>query len=374
MDLKNIFMKNNDFMNMDYMVPAVTRDRSGMIPRPATNNQFLKIIREIMRENVKTGTMWTITERGSITTTVEAETAISKTTCASPRVWLPEFANKMNVPREERAFLGRWAEEAMADVYTREQRHKVTELWKKAQANKGVMQSMEPVPTDMDHEHYAEKDNRTTQDATGQKEETPKKRNKDTEEEKLHGKDGNEENEVRDQPTPKRWLAGEGEEWTMDKVRSMSSMRMIVDETQQLGRMPSDLLPERLGGPLTHKVRRNTKSNTSLKVHLVKKDMMALCGCNTSKYDTPTEVEIEAMAADPLNEYMVPCLKCFKFFTWPTKQQICERNYEEDNKSSSDVDTQTDTEVSESSNDTASEAEAVTLRVEMPENSEEAQE
>jgi len=149
-----IFTENEDFKHMDFMVPAVTRDRTGFIPRPATNGQFLKVVREIMYESTPMDTEWSVTERNGATKLIKAWEAIKKTTNAAPRVWMPEWANKANIPREERAFLGRWAEEPMADVYTREQRNKVVELWKKAKAQKGLMTSMEAVPTDMDHEHY----------------------------------------------------------------------------------------------------------------------------------------------------------------------------------------------------------------------------
>ena len=47
MDTTKIFRENEDFKHMDFLVPAVARDRSGFIPRPTTNSQFLKVTREI---------------------------------------------------------------------------------------------------------------------------------------------------------------------------------------------------------------------------------------------------------------------------------------------------------------------------------------
>ena len=341
-----IFKENSDFMHMDFMVPAVTRDRTGFIPRPATNNQFLKVTREIMYENTNMEALWTVTERGGAKKEIKAWEAIKKTTNAAPRVWMPEWANKANIPRVERACLGRWADEPMADVYTREQRCKIVELWKKAKAQKGLMSSMEPVPTDLEHEHY-----------TGDCIETKAEVNTPT---KTPMKDGSPAGSKRQEETPQKWRMDEGTEWAELEMEEFKTLRQITDKVMEIGRMPADLLPPRLGGPLAYMARPKTKDTKPLKVHLITTEMKGIgCGTKADKYICPTNVEIDNLAACVPGTGMEICLRCFKYFTWTRGQATAGK--EQIEQEESDVDSDSDSSNSDTSNDTVSEQEALKI-------------
>ena len=351
-DTVAIFRENEDFRHMDFLIPAATRDRTGFIPRPATNSQYLKVIREIMYENTPMDKEWTITDRGTDKVMVRAWDAIKATTNAAPRVWMPEWANKANIPREERAFLGRWADEPMADVYTREQRGKVVELWSKAKIQKDLMRSMTPVPTDMSHEHYTEPTKMLT-DTKPKEESTPiKTPTKDIGTRELEGSP----------ETPGKWQIDEGSEWSSDKAESMKSVRQVTEEAMEIGRMPANMLPWHLGGPLEYMARPKAKDNKPLKVHLITRDMKGIgCGTKADKYITPTETEINNLAAGVPNTGLEICMRCFKYFTWHRGQVSGGQKQTEEVESQ--VDSDSDSSNSDTSNDTVSEQEALKVTI-----------
>ena len=45
------------------------------------------------------------------------------------RVFIPDCAFQMGIPRERRMYLGNWLTESTADVYVREKRNVVVEIW-----------------------------------------------------------------------------------------------------------------------------------------------------------------------------------------------------------------------------------------------------
>lgn len=60
-----------------------------------------------------------------------AKTAIDPLTWHSFRVFMPDCAFQLHIPRDQRQYLGNWLTESTADVYTREKRNVVVDIWNK---------------------------------------------------------------------------------------------------------------------------------------------------------------------------------------------------------------------------------------------------
>ena len=192
-------------------------------------DRFLTTIRSIMYENITEDTEWSITTKDSSTLKVKAWDAIKRTTASAPRVFAPEFANKAGIPQQERAYLGRWSEESMADVYTRDQRRAVLASWEKVEVEKHLMRSyevegkdIEAVPTELQDDHYT---------GTTEKEEkcTPVKPS-------VEDWDANEDEEMADDQTAIKW--------TSKTVEDIKSRKMLPSLVNHRGRLPANLLPE----------------------------------------------------------------------------------------------------------------------------------
>ena len=95
----------------DYMLPAPNKSRTQFRGEPATSQQILRWIRLIL------------TQKG-----IE-EDIVDAVTLGSLRVWMPDLAYQAGVARDRRRYLGRWAFDSTADVYTREHRAVVTDIW-----------------------------------------------------------------------------------------------------------------------------------------------------------------------------------------------------------------------------------------------------
>jgi len=101
------------FEDMDYLLPAPGKHRTTLLPRPATYPQALAWCRTLLSMNG---------------TTPQLVAAFS---LHSLRVWLPDLAYRLNLPRDLRRYLGRWAQENTADTYTRDHRTALTNIWNK---------------------------------------------------------------------------------------------------------------------------------------------------------------------------------------------------------------------------------------------------
>jgi len=351
LEVNKVFRKDKTFRKIDFMVPAVTKDKSGFIPRPMTNAQFLSTIRSVMYENTTEETKWSITTKDSNMQTIKAWDAIKRTTASAPRVFAPEFANKAGIPQQERAYLGRWSEETMADVYTRDQRRAVLAIWQKFKVEKHLMRSYEvkedvikAVPTELQDDHYT--------GATEKEEKcTPMKQPVDDWEENEN------ENGAEDQTT----LI-----WTGKTVEDITSMKVLPSLVNHRGKLPADLLPERLGGPLRYAIRRETRDNKVRKIHLVDQNQRSKCGLKTNNYDAPTAVEIESAILGAGNEFE-SCDRCFRFYTWGHDQTRAPNKGAKPQKKtqSSESEDDSDSSDSESSNDTESENEALKVSDEL---------
>ena len=88
-----------------YLLPTVSKDFAGLIPRPSTPERALRWLKDALLGLVK------------------------PLTWHSFRVFIPDCAFQMGIPRERRMYLGNWLTESTADVYVREKRNVVVEIW-----------------------------------------------------------------------------------------------------------------------------------------------------------------------------------------------------------------------------------------------------
>jgi len=110
--------RHDAFKDMDYLLPTITKDGLGFIPRPCAYERALTWLRDVL---ARLG--------------APAE-EVQKVTWHSFRLFIPDHAFQAMIPKEQRQFLGNWSSESMPDVYTREKRHVVCNIWKK------IVQSM----------------------------------------------------------------------------------------------------------------------------------------------------------------------------------------------------------------------------------------
>ena len=101
------------FEGMDYLLPTISKDFAGLIPRPSGGDRALRWLKDALRR------------RGV------AQEHVTPLTWHSFRVFIPDCAFQLGVPRSERQYLGNWMTESTADVYTREKRNVVTAIWTK---------------------------------------------------------------------------------------------------------------------------------------------------------------------------------------------------------------------------------------------------
>ena len=99
------------FQDMDYLLPTVSKDFAGLIPRPSTPERALRWLKDaILRRGV-------------------TPSLVKPLSWHSFRVFIPDCAFQMGIPRERRMYLGNWLTESTADVYVREKRNVVVEIW-----------------------------------------------------------------------------------------------------------------------------------------------------------------------------------------------------------------------------------------------------
>lgn len=123
--------------DIDYMLPKVQKDLSSFIMEPAPNQHALTILQNVMaRHNLPAQD-------------------ITKISLHSFRVWLPDLAYQSDVPRDQRAYLGRWAVEQTADRYVRDHRHAVLSIWDTV-TKKPIIDSTEPLAVDKASEVWGE--------------------------------------------------------------------------------------------------------------------------------------------------------------------------------------------------------------------------
>ena len=101
------------FQNMDYLIPTLSKDFQGVIPRPSTSDRGLRWLKEaLVRQGVD-------------------QDLVTPLTWHSFRVFIPDCAYQLGIPRAQRQYLGNWQTESTADIYTREKRNVVVDIWSK---------------------------------------------------------------------------------------------------------------------------------------------------------------------------------------------------------------------------------------------------
>ncbi|CAE8612802.1 unnamed protein product [Polarella glacialis] len=131
-----LFAGNNNFSNLDYLLPMVTKDRTGFIPRPMANSTGLRWIRTVL------------TRLGA------PEAQVAKLTWPSFRVFFADWAFQAGITRDRRRYIGRWASEATADEYTREHRSVVCDIWNEVTPQTDKIRAGYAAPEDLNHKDY----------------------------------------------------------------------------------------------------------------------------------------------------------------------------------------------------------------------------
>ena len=99
------------FVNSDYLIPTLSKDGLGLIPRPSSPDRALRWLKAALGR------------RGLQSHQVD------KLSWHSFRVFIPDCAFQLRIPRDQRQYLGNWTTESTADIYTREKRNVVTRVW-----------------------------------------------------------------------------------------------------------------------------------------------------------------------------------------------------------------------------------------------------
>ncbi len=107
-------VKIGGFEWRDFLLPAPAEHRASLLPRPCTASQALKWSRAVYeRLGFESG-------------------RIKSLTLPSARVTAPDAAHRVGIKPEDRRWLGRWqapADQAMTDVYSRQQVKVVVGIW-----------------------------------------------------------------------------------------------------------------------------------------------------------------------------------------------------------------------------------------------------
>ena len=368
-----LFAEDEKFKDLDFIFPALTRDRIGFIPRPASNAQIMAIIRDELYKSVPHSTMWETTDGTGLSTLHSAHLAIKTVTMASWRVLIPEWASKADLPRELRRWLGRWREDSMADNYTRDHRGKIIEIMSLLQGKENLMGTSSEVPEDISDDHFVRPKHIPLGDDLGQQSgllgvpehcqspldgSPPKSARIDT----NTTTDGYEMVEA---PAFEEIMDAEiyEDNWFSTRSSLINSLKG--------SRFPASQLPEHLDGPMSLvRTKKGTGSQQVKKVHLaLTTRTTAGCGINASKLDIITELEtipLQATTTGHIKDFDPRlCARCFKFYYWdkqrdPSLLSDSWCNDIQDIKSDSSSDSMPSASGdSEDTNDSASEEEAL---------------
>ena len=126
------------FQDMDYLVPTLSKDFQGVIPRPGSSDRSLRWLKEaLIRQGV-------------------AQELVQPLSWHSFRVFIPDCAYQLEIPRTQRQYLGNWQTESTADIYTRKKRTVVVDIWGKVLSGLRDI-NLEPgkeVREDLSHEDW----------------------------------------------------------------------------------------------------------------------------------------------------------------------------------------------------------------------------
>lgn len=258
------------FQDMDYLLPRLSRDLTGFLPRPASYNTSLSALRKLLLNHVP------------------PEEVVSFT-WHSLRVFMPHWSFVAGVEPHKRQYLGRWTNESTADVYVRSHRTMICDIWQQVTDSGSVPQSAlvledtgEPIST------------LTTS----------------TVEPNASGALGpvtvvDAEEDGHDPPQPP--LSENSH------ILTSQGASGPVAQTDHAEPTPADFVdpPQ---GPLHVVVgKRKTGSPPSLKIHLFTPFMVAV-GCGWS----PSRASFDILEEIDLSSDMTQCVRCFKLYTYPS--------------------------------------------------------
>ena len=136
-------MKDLDkFKDLDYIIPTLSKDSTGIIPRPSAADRALRWLKAALHRN------WS---------TVSSPDILHKLTWHSFRVFVPDCAYQLGFPRDQRQYLGNWTTETTADIYTRDKRNVVEKVWKAVGDKMGILKLDNPQAErriDLNHEDW----------------------------------------------------------------------------------------------------------------------------------------------------------------------------------------------------------------------------
>ena len=141
--MRNKAAEDNESATSDFLLPAPSKNRERFTPRPCANAQALKWLRALLKES------------GMV-----EDHDISAVTLASFRVFLSNLAHSINISKERRQWLGKWADENMADTYTRQHRQVVLgimrEIMEKVASHPDIVDQAAHcmVPTDLNDAYW----------------------------------------------------------------------------------------------------------------------------------------------------------------------------------------------------------------------------
>ena len=117
----------------DFMLPTISRDRTGIILRPISPSRSLSWLKD------------SLLQRGV------PESEVLPLSWHSFRVFIPDRAFQSNIPREQRRYLGNWNQESTADVYIRSKRQVVCQIWNRIMISPDSPQGNRDVRVDLLH-------------------------------------------------------------------------------------------------------------------------------------------------------------------------------------------------------------------------------
>lgn len=314
---EDAFMKDRDFL-----IPELSRDYSAFRRRPANNSRLLKLYRTLM-----------------VAGGLEKEEAV-KHTLPGLRVFMAEQAYQAGVPRDQRRYIGRWASDQTADVYTREHRSVILSIWQKVTQASGTTKATY-VPQDLDAPYY---------DLEG----------KDEELTGHHARAVVDAEGARDgPPEAQAVIDAEGEEGPTANGRKNQGPRLPLEV-----RTPADEVRCDKGGPLWVYVMNNdTGTPPTRKCHLVmstgtEAGKTAGCGRRLRKEKCARILDPEALSG--LAGTIQQCSFCFRSHSLPKGwESPTQDEPDEAQSSSTDLSSNTDT---EEESDTESDDDTVTLK------------
>ena len=142
---------------MDYLIPTLSKDFQGVIPRPSTSDRGLRWLKEaLVRQGVD-------------------QDLVTPLTWHSFRVFIPDCAYQLGIPRAQRQYVGNWQTESTADIYTREKRNVVVDIWSKVlgKIQEVDLQPGRTVREDLAHPDWDDKPLHWTSQATQRESMTP---------------------------------------------------------------------------------------------------------------------------------------------------------------------------------------------------------